>query len=47
MTTTMKDAQPMSTLSTPSDREIRTERILHAPRARVWSYAALDRLLAS
>jgi uncharacterized protein YndB with AHSA1/START domain len=28
---------PTATVTTPSDREIRTERTFNAPRARVWS----------
>lgn len=37
MTTTMKHPAPAkATVTTPSDREIRVERIFNAPRERVW-----------
>ena len=35
--TTTKQAPAKATLTTPSDREIRVERIFNAPRHRVWS----------
>ena len=35
--TTTKQAPAKATLTTPSDREIRVERIFNAPRDRVWS----------
>jgi len=37
MMTTTKQAPAKATLTTPSDREIRVERIFNAPRDRVWS----------
>ena len=36
MTTTTKDPTSMAKITTPSDREIRVERIFNAPRDRVW-----------
>jgi uncharacterized protein YndB with AHSA1/START domain len=36
MTAAVKDPKAMSKVTTPSDREIRTERIFNAPRDRVW-----------
>jgi uncharacterized protein YndB with AHSA1/START domain len=36
MSTSVKDPKAMSKVTTPSDREIRTERIFNAPRDRVW-----------
>jgi uncharacterized protein YndB with AHSA1/START domain len=36
MSTSLKDPQPASRITTPTDREIRIERIFNAPRDRVW-----------
>ena len=36
MTTTTRETKPMAKVTTPSDREIRTERIVNASRERVW-----------
>lgn len=35
-----------TTITAPTDREIRIERVLNAPLERVWQALALDRLLA-
>jgi len=44
MTATTKEAPVKATITTPSDREIRIERIFNAPRDRVWR-ALTDREL--
>jgi uncharacterized protein YndB with AHSA1/START domain len=44
MTATTKDVPVKATITTPSDREIRIERIFNAPRERVWR-ALTDREL--
>ena len=36
MTTTMPNTPPKATITTPSDREVRIERIFNAPRDAVW-----------
>ncbi len=36
MTATMKHSTAGATITTPTDREIRIERVFHAPRDRVW-----------
>jgi uncharacterized protein YndB with AHSA1/START domain len=42
----MQDAKQKLNLTTPSDREIRTERILEAPRERVWKAFTDPKLVA-
>ncbi len=45
-TTTEQEPMARATITTPSDREIRIERIFNAPRARVWQ-AMTDRKLVA
>ena len=46
MSTTVKEPAVNAITTTPSDREIRMERIFNAPRARVWKASTEPELLA-
>ena len=46
MSTTVKEPAVKAIITTPSDREIRMERIFNAPRARVWKASTEPDLLA-
>jgi len=46
MSTSTKEAVVQATVSTPSDREIRVERIFNAPRERVWRAFTDPKLVA-
>jgi uncharacterized protein YndB with AHSA1/START domain len=46
MTTTLKEPAVKAITTTPSDREIRMERIFNAPRARVWKAMTTPELIA-
>jgi uncharacterized protein YndB with AHSA1/START domain len=46
MSASLKDATRKATLTTPSDREIRVERVFDAPRDRVWQAFTDPALLA-
>jgi len=46
MSASLKDATRKATLTTPSDREIRVERVFDAPRDRVWQAFTDPKLVA-
>jgi uncharacterized protein YndB with AHSA1/START domain len=46
MSTSLKDAARKATVTTPSDREIRIERVFDAPRDRVWQAFTDPKLVA-
>jgi uncharacterized protein YndB with AHSA1/START domain len=46
MSTSLKDATQKATVTTPSDREIRIERVFDAPRDRVWQAFTDPKLVA-
>jgi uncharacterized protein YndB with AHSA1/START domain len=46
MSTSLKDATRKATVTTPSDREIRIERVFDAPRDRVWQAFTDPKLVA-